>query len=191
MSPRRAILAAVAAAVATTAAAVPAAAGGTSPAPTDQAHLSGSFVMSGRVTVASNIPGEKAGQLVSRQWGFHANCPSGPCETVTLVRPRATGRDTVVLTQTGPGLYSGPGVFYAPVRCARHVWPRGALVPFTITVRITTATATNTDIVTTAITATYINRARINRTPCVAVLGHDAASYTGTLLVPPPAAAGV
>ena len=166
---------------------VPAGAGGATSAPVDQAHLSGSFVMSGRVTVARNIPGERVGQLVTRQWGFHANCPFGPCETVTLVRPRATGWDTLSLEQVGPGVYSGRGSFYAPLQCGRHVWPRGALIPFTITVQITTAVTTSNDIAATAITATYTNTARINRTPCVGVLGHDAASYAGTLLV---AAAG-
>jgi len=31
------------------------------------------------------------------------------------------------------------------------------------------------------VSATYVNRQRLNRTPCVAALGHDAASYHGHL----------
>jgi hypothetical protein len=35
--------------------------------------------------------------------------------------------------------------------------------------------------VATQISASYVNRSRQNLTPCVLVLGHDAARYTGQL----------
>ncbi len=164
----------------------PGAAGGATapPIPVDQAHLSGSFVMSGRVTVARGIAGERVGQSIARHWGFHADCPTGACTTVTLVRPRATGRDTTLLHLVRPGLYIGNGAFFAPLRCGTHVWARGDIVPFTIAVRITTAALSDGRVVATGLSAAYTNPIRLNRTPCVTPGGHDAATYTGSLLVP-------
>ena len=54
-------------------------------------------------------------------------------------------------------------------------------MPFTIKVRITLAVPFGDQSVATRVSATYVNRRRINRTPCVAALGHDAASYHGHL----------
>jgi hypothetical protein len=61
------------------------------------------------------------------------------------------------------------------------VYAQGEKVPFTISVRITLAVPFGAQSVATRVSATYINRRRINRTPCVAALGHDAASYHGHL----------
>ena len=55
-------------------------------------------------------------------------------------------------------------------------------IPFQIRVHVTaTGPAAGGGTVATAITASYVNTSRLNLTPCVAVLGHDAATYTGTL----------
>jgi hypothetical protein len=59
------------------------------------------------------------------------------------------------------------------------VYRQGEKVPFTITVRITLAVPFNGQSVATRVSATYVNRRRFNRTPCVGALGHDAASYHG------------
>jgi hypothetical protein len=156
------------------------AAAGSAPAAAGQAtpQLQGTFQMSGTVTVAHNVRGEHVGDPVVRTWTFTPQCPTSPCSTVQLVRQRATGTDTLTLRQTGPETYAGTGSFYAPLRCTRRLYPRGQLVPFKIRLRVTAITGT----VASAISAAYVNRSRTNLTPCIGVLGHDAARYTGQLV---------
>ena len=137
--------------------------------------------MAGRVTVAVNVPGERKGQIVQRTWTFTSGCPVGQCPTVGLSRGRATGSDALVLHRRGPGRYAGNTSFYSPLRCAGRLYPRGQEIPFTITVRITQASQLGAVAIATRIDATYQNRKRVNLTPCVAVLGHDAARYHGQL----------
>ena len=172
MSPRTAV--AVIAVATALIGALPAAEAPAQPAPPTQ--LRGSFQMNGRVTVAQNVRGERVGEVVQRTWTFTPQCPIGPC-VVQLVRGRATGTDTLTLQQTATDTYAGSGTFFAPLRCAGRVYPHGQEVPFRITVHITAVTG---DVAST-ISATYVNRSRINLTRCVGVLGHDAARYTGQL----------
>jgi hypothetical protein len=150
-------------------------------APITAARLQGTFSVAGRVTVAVNVRGERPGQTVQRNWTFTSACPVGQCPTVDLSRGRASGADVLVLRRLTPGRYAGTASFYAPLRCAGKVYPRGQKVPFTITVEIARTAQVNAVTVAAAIIATYQNRKRINLTPCVAVLGHDAARYHGTL----------
>jgi hypothetical protein len=145
--------------------------------PTTDALLKGTFQMSGRVSVAANVRGERVGQVVTRTWTFTPQCAAAPCASVQLVRGRANGTDTITLGQTPTGTYAGSGVFYAPLRCSGHIYPRGQEIPFRITVRITATNETTAS----AISATYVNRQRTNLTPCIGVLGHDSARYTGLL----------
>ena len=165
----------------------------TPPTPTPAtARLQGQFSLAGRVTVAKNIGGEHAGDNVARTWTFTPSCPTGVCQTIGLVRARAGGSDALVLSLSSPGYYVGSGSFYAPLRCGGRTWLRGATVPFTITVRVTGAVLAGSAVVASRISATYVNRSRSNRTPCVAVLGHDAASYHGHAVpaAPPSGATG-
>jgi hypothetical protein len=149
-------------------------------APVAAARLQGSFELAGRITTAFNVLGERRGQTFSRTWTFTPQCAAGPCSSVTLSRPRAGGIDTVVLTERGSGRYAGSGRFYAPLRCAGRVYPRGQSVPFSVTVTITNAiVAPDGTVVAGRINATYINRARSNLTPCVEPPSHDAATYHG------------
>jgi hypothetical protein len=90
---------------------------------------------------------------------------------------RANGTDTLTLQQNRAGTYAGSGLFYAPLRCSGRVYPRGQKIPFRITVRVTATNGTTA----TAISATYVNRKRLNLTPCIGVLGHDSARYVGLL----------
>src|SRR5262249_43754489 len=143
------------------------------------ARLQGSFELAGRVTTARGVRGERAGQVLTRVWSFSSTCPAGQCPQVTLVRARAKGSDSLVLGRTGPGRYRGNGTFFLPLRCAGRVYARGEQVPFTISVTITLAVPSDSGTAATRVSATYLNRRRINRTPCVAALGHDAASYHG------------
>jgi hypothetical protein len=154
--------------------------------PVGGARLLGQFRMIGHVTVAKHIAGEHPGDPVLRGWSFTPLCPGGSCPTVQLVRQRAGGTDTVVLAQTSPGVYAGSGRFYAPLRCGRHIWRRGETVPFTINLEVTASALVFGVPIATAVSATYVNRKRTNRTRCVAAPGHDAAVYAGQIVSGPP-----
>ena len=177
------------------AASVPVPAFAAAPAPSPPlgaARLQGEFLLAGRVTQAKLVPGERVGQLVSRTWTFTPRCPAGACDTVQLMRTRASGTDRVMLRRSKPGYYAGSGTFFAPLRCGSRIYPRGASVPFTITVQVTAALGAPGTLVASRVNATYLNRSRRNLTPCVGVLGHDAASYHGHLQLgtPPTGGAG-
>lgn len=133
-------------------------------------QLQGTFQMTGTVTVANNVRGEHVGQVVHRTWTFTPLCPTAPCATVRLVRQRADGTDMLTLHGTGPGSYAGAGQYFAPLRCTGRIYRPGQVIPFKITVNVTA---------TGQLRATYVNGSRINLTPCIGVLGHDAAGYTG------------
>jgi hypothetical protein len=162
------------------------------PADPATARLQGAFEMLGTVTVAQDIRGERRGQRATRLWTFTSRCPAGECRTVRLVRHRAGGVDRLTLRRHGAGYYTGEGLFYAPLRCASRYVRRGEAVPFTIRLRITGGElSTGTDIAS-AVRATYTNGSRTNLTRCVAIPGHDAAVYSGTLMTlpsPPPTSA--
>jgi hypothetical protein len=153
------------------------------------ARLQGRFALAGHVTVVDNVRGEHVGQNVGRIWVFTSTCPVGPCPTVTLVRARAGGQDTIALSRRAPGYYKGSGSFFAPLRCRGRTYAKGEAVPFTITVRVTAATVSAGVVIAAQVRAFYKNRSRINLTPCVAFPGHDAASYHGHLVVGAPPAA--
>jgi hypothetical protein len=141
--------------------------------------------MLGRVTVAKNIRGERRGQTATRVWTFTSVCAAGECPTVKLVRQRAGGIDRLTLRRRSAGYYTGKGLFYAPLRCASKDVRKGESVPFTITVRITGAELITGIDTASALHATYTNPSRRNVTRCVAIPGHDAAVYDGTLLTLP------
>jgi len=160
---------------------LPAAASAASAPPFPDARLQGTFELGGRVTAAHAVNGEHVGQTITRAWTFTSTCPSGQCPQVALVRSRAAGSDSVMLRRTGPGRYRGSGSFFLPLRCAGRVYAQGEQVLFTVSVRITPAVPFGSGVLATRVSATYVNRQRINHTPCVAALGHDAASYHGHL----------
>jgi len=153
------------------------------PAPI-QSRLTGTYQMTGRVTAARYVRGEHVGEAVQRSWAFTPLCATGPCAQVRLVRGRAAGTDSLILNQTSPGHYSGTGRFFAPLKCAGRVYSAGEEVPFTINVTVTvTTTAPDGTVLAQRISATYVNKTRLNLTPCVLVLGHDSARYTGALVL--------
>lgn len=161
-------------------------AGASAPVPIAAARLTGSFVLAGRVTVADNISGEHRGEVVQRTWTFSSSCAAGPCSRVTLVRQRARGSDRLVLHRQAPGYYVGYSNFFRPVRCGSRVYRPGERVPFRITVRVTQALlATGGTVIASRVNATYRNQVRYNLTPCVAYLGHDAASFHGHVVLAP------
>ena len=161
-----------------------AAAGAATPAPTAGAHLAGTFLMTGTVTIADNVNGEHPGDTVHRTWVFTPACATGSCGMVTLLRDRAKGRDRLVLHRRAPGYYVGFSNFYRPVKCGSGIYRRGERVPFRITVRITQVLVSGTQVTSTQISASYRNQVRYNLTPCVAYLGHDSAKYRGHVVAP-------
>jgi hypothetical protein len=151
------------------------------PAPGTEARLAGTFQMTGHVTAAQFVRGEHVGEVVQRTWTFTPLCVSGACAHVRLFRGRRTATDMLTLTQTSPGHYSGTGSFFAPLECAGKVYSTGEEVPFQIFVVVSaTTTAPDGTLLAQQIMARYVNESRLNLTPCVIVLGHDAARYTGT-----------
>jgi hypothetical protein len=149
--------------------------------PSTTARLEGRFALAGQITVAVHIRGEQVGQHVLRTWTFTPLCATGGCEQVELVRQRRGGTDAVVLDLQSPDYYVGQGRFFAPLRCGGRRHARGESVPFTITVQITGARISGGVAVATQLQASYVNPARVNRTQCVGLPGHDAASYSGSL----------
>jgi hypothetical protein len=145
------------------------------------ARLEGSFQLTGRVTVARHVLGERVGDTVLRTWTFSPLCEVGPCQSVALTRQRAAGIDHLVLHLTSVNQYAGTGRFYAPLWCAGRIVAKGESVPFRIRVQITGAALANGVSIATHLTASYTNRTRTNLTRCVAVPGHDAAVYQGDL----------
>ena len=145
-----------------------------------QSRVAGTFQMTGRVTAARDVRGEHVGEVVQRTWTFTPLCASGPCAQVRLYRGRANATDTLILTQTSPGHYSGTGRFFAPLKCAGIVYSMGEEVPYQIKLAVTaTTTAPDGTVLAQQISATYVNKSRLNLTRCVIVLGHDSARYTG------------
>jgi hypothetical protein len=67
-----------------------------------KARLEGEFHMTGQVTSALNVPGERRGNRVVRLWVFTPRCASGACSRVTLVRTTAHGRDRLQLRKRSP-----------------------------------------------------------------------------------------
>jgi hypothetical protein len=148
------------------------------------ARLSGTFRLAGRITVASRVRGERVGQTFLRTWTFNPRCRSGACGTITLVRQRSGGHDTVTLRRRSPGYYTGSGSFYVPLGCGGTTYHHGELAAFSVTVRIDGARHDATGAaVATHVTATYNNSSRRNLTPCVDFPGRDAARYHGHLAV--------
>jgi hypothetical protein len=171
------------------------AAAGLAPAPAhaQDARLSGTFALAGRITVAQHIRGEHRGQRVARRWTFRSSCPQGPCPLIGLVRQRAGGKaDRLTLHHVGEGLYLGSGRFTVALRCHGRVYRRGGLVPFEVSVRVLASEPVGDEDFATAVRARYHDRGRRNRTPCPGGIGHDAAVYGGLLRSPlptPPTAA--
>jgi hypothetical protein len=148
--------------------------------PSTTARLEGQFSITGQITVAVRIRGEQVGQRVLRTWTFTPLCAARGCEQVELVRQRQGGTDAVLLNLQAPDYYVGQGRFFAPLRCGGRRHARGESVPFTIAVQITGARVVAGVAVASQLQATYVNPRRVNRTRCVAVPGHDGATYTGS-----------
>lgn len=151
-------------------------------------RLAGEFAMSGRITAAHAVPGERVGESVTRTWVLVPLCPAGQCQTELLVRTRATGFDELKLHRKA-GVFdrwTGKGSFFAPLECRSRIYRHGEDVFFTVEVRIAAAMLFDGLPFATELEAGYTSYRQTNRTPCVSVVGHDAAVYTGKLVIPGP-----
>ena len=153
------------------------------------ARLQGAFEMSGRITDAVNSGGEYRGELVHRTWMFSSPCPAGACATVALQRARNRTQppqiDQLVLRRRSPGFYTGTATFIAAMRCGGQRYAKGEAVPFSITVRVTAAEIVGDQVLAGTVRAFYRSPRRIGLTRCVTAPAHDAARYTGRLVISP------
>lgn len=148
---------------------------------TVDARVSATFVMRGRIVTAVRVQGEHRGQRITRQWTFTGqNCARNICRQLLLTRERSAGQfDHLVLARTGVGRYAGAGRFYAALECRGAIYPQGQAVPYRVTVAVTRAVTIQGTAFATALTATYTNARRTDRTICPTGPSHDAATYSG------------
>ncbi len=151
------------------------------PRPVD-ARISAAFVMHGRIVTAVRVPGEHRGQRITRQWTFTGqDCVGNTCRRLLLTRQRSANQfDHLVLARTGVGRYAGGGRFYAALECKGAIYPQGQAASYRVTVSVTHAVAIQGARFATALTATYTNGRRTDRTICPTGPSHDAATYSGT-----------
>jgi len=152
------------------------------------ARLDGTFAMRGTITYVDHVYGERRGQHVARKWVFRAGCRTGICSRVRLARQRSGRRitDVLWLRRVAAGTYSGTGHFWIALRCAGRVIKHGGRAREKIVVRVRRKEIVGTTPFATALSATYANPIRINRTACPGGIGQDAARYTGARASPLP-----
>ncbi len=158
-----------------------------------RARVVGTFMMKGEIVAAINVRGERPGQIVRRTWTFAPRaCAHSSCRRLLLRRERGDGKySSLVLKRVGIGRYAGESLFYNGLVCNGRVYPRGELVPYQITVRVTHVVTIQGIAFATNVVATYTNVHRDDVTVCPLGLSQDAARYGGaaTLLPTPPSAA--
>jgi hypothetical protein len=157
-----------------------------------RARVTGAFAMSGRITTAVNVRGERPGQAIRRRWTFAGSgCTKRYCRTLRLRRGRGGGRhSTVTLKRQSDGSYHGSSVYSAALSCLGRVFPHGETVPYSIDVRVSATATVQGRVFARRLSATYVNLDRIDHTPCPLGPSHDAARYVGTAapLASPPQA---
>lgn len=163
--------------------------GGTTPGGGGSAaRLQGTWKMSGKITRADNVRGERKGQKVTRSWTFTPNCSSGPCSKVVLRRERSSKQfDKVTLKRSG-STYNGSGKFYVRLKCNGKTYKRGGIAYYAIKVRVTKSKTVQSQAFASAISASYSNSKRVNKTPCAGSIGRDAGTYGGKYTVAAPKA---
>ena len=154
------------------------------PYPVGDAVVRGTFEMSGVITAAVNIPGERPGEHVRRTWTIHpVGCVGSACGRLLVVRNRGAVQNSyVVLRRVGPGSYQGSGVFWVGLRCLGRSYRLGSRVPYTIELEVTQRRLIGSVQYATRVYATYTNLSRSDGTPCPLGAASDAASYSGSLV---------
>jgi PKD repeat protein len=154
------------------------------------ARISTTYVMHGQIVTAVRVHGERRGQSITRRWTFTGlDCARSVCRRLRLRRQRSAHRfDRLTLSRVGVGTYAGGGRFTSALRCRGRRYPRGLVVPYTITVQVTQVLPVEGIAFASQLSAAYTNRRRIDRTVCPLGPSHDAARYLGvaTPLPSPP-----
>jgi PKD repeat protein len=157
------------------------------------ARVVGTFSMRAKVTTAVDVLDEYPGEMLTRRWSIRErDCVGNVCRVLKLDRERGEElHSRVLLRRVGPGRYSGHGVFYSALSCRDKVYPRGARVPYEITLTIAGTRKVDGVRFARRIRATYLNASRRDSTPCPLGPSHDSARYTGndTSPLPTPARA--
>lgn len=152
------------------------------------ARVIGTFEMVAHVTVATNVRGEYVGQVLHRVWQITPeHCRGSVCQSLRLYRQRSAGRHNhLTLRRVATGHYVGQGVFYVRLRCNGHVYRHGSRAPYTITLTVRKVTRIEGIAFARRVSATYVNAARTDATPCPLGPSHDAGRYVGRTTVPTP-----
>ena len=149
----------------------------------------GRFLMTGTVTQAVGIPGERPGERLARTWRVRPyGCAESDCPRIVVVRNRGAQRESkLTLHRVSASAYRGTGSFYVPLKCLGRTYARGSVAPYVLTLVVTHWVLSGSIRYATKISATYVNTQRSDRTRCPLGIVHDAARYTGTLksAVPP------
>lgn len=147
------------------------------------ARVQGRFTMRTVVTAAVNVRGEYRGERLTRTWRIRpSRCRGDVCRVLHLRRTRGKGRRLGLTLYRGHGGgYIGHGTFPVALSCRGRVVHRGALAPYTIRLRVTAARAVGGIRFARRLTATYVNRTRVDRTRCAFTPSYDAARYSGRL----------
>lgn len=152
------------------------------------ARVEGRFTMRAVITTAVDVRGEYRGQRLYRTWRIHpSGCRLDVCTVLHLRRTRGYGRSLqITLRRRRDGDYVGGGVFFETLSCRGRIYRRGARVPYTIRLRVTGTRTVGGIRFARRVAASYVNRRRIDRTPCLLGVSHDAARYRGRLRSPLP-----
>lgn len=165
----------------------PAGAAGSRAPRTVDARVSAVFVMHGRILTAVRVSGEHPGQRITRLWTFAARgCTGNVCRRLLLTRERSAQQyDHLILSRTGVGRYAGNGAFSVGLECRGAIYPRGENVPFRVTVAVTHGATIQGTAFASALSVTYTNLRRADRTICPIGPSHDSARYSGVASPPP------
>ncbi len=151
--------------------------------PIPPARIQGRFTMRALVTAAVNVRGEYRGERLTRTWRVRpGQCRGDVCDVLHLRRTRGQGRRLgLTLHRERDGSYVGHGTFPVALSCRGRIVHRGALVPYTIHLRVAAARRVGGIRFARRLTATYVNRTRVDRTRCAFTPSYDAARYWGRL----------
>lgn len=157
---------------------VPVALGATAPA-----RVQGRFTMRTVVTAAVNVRGEYRGERLTRTWRVRpSRCQGDVCRRLSLRRTRGHGRRLgLTLYLRRDGSWVGRGSFFAALSCRGRIDRRGARAPYTIRLRVAATRTVGGIRFARRLQATYVSRARIDRTRCAIGPSYDAARYSGRL----------
>ena len=147
------------------------------------ARVEGRFTMRTVITTAVNVRGEHRGERLTRTWRIRpSGCRGDVCERLHLRRTRGLGRRLwLTLHRVRGGAYVGGGRFFVALSCHGRVDPRGAVAPYTIRLRVTATRTVGGVRFARRLSATYVNRRRIDRTRCAMAPSYDGARYRGRL----------